>query len=110
VPPGLRATAIAIGNAELVVLSFPVERADLRAARSLTSAEAAVAELAIAGLSNAQIAERRGTSVRTVANQMASILRKLGCDSREQLAVRHARNELDPAHRQAGAHRARPAG
>lgn len=55
---------------------------------SLTEAERTVAALAAAGYSNALIASRRGTSVRTVVNQLASIYRKLGMESRYQL-VKH---------------------
>jgi len=51
----------------------------------LTEAEEAVALLAVEGLTNAEIASRRGRSNKTVANQLASIYRKLGVKSREQL-------------------------
>ena len=54
----------------------------------LTEAEADVARLAVEGLSNKQIAVRRGTSPRTVANQMASLFRKLGLASRPELLAR----------------------
>lgn len=60
----------------------------------LSRAEAEVATLAVRGLSNADIAEARNTSTRTVANQMASILRKLGVCSRRELAVRYVRGDL----------------
>jgi DNA-binding CsgD family transcriptional regulator len=52
---------------------------------SLTTAELEVARLAAQGRSNAEIAEARDTSVRTVANQMAKILRKLGVSSRADI-------------------------
>jgi DNA-binding NarL/FixJ family response regulator len=55
---------------------------------SLTTAEAAVATLAIEGLSNAAIARKRKTSVRTVANQLRSIYAKLAVGSRRQLRSR----------------------
>jgi len=54
---------------------------------ALTAAETAVARLAAAGLSNAEIGRRRGSTPRTVANQMAAVLRKLGLGSRHQLAA-----------------------
>jgi DNA-binding NarL/FixJ family response regulator len=38
----------------------------------------------IEGLSNSEIATARQTSVRTVANQVASILRKVGVRSRSE--------------------------
>jgi DNA-binding NarL/FixJ family response regulator len=53
----------------------------------LTSAERAVLELLLAGGTNLQIAQRRGTSQRTVANQVASILKKTGADSRRALRI-----------------------
>ena len=53
----------------------------------LTPSEREVAKLAREGLSNAAIAELRGTSPRTVANQLARIYRKLGCGSRVGLAL-----------------------
>ena len=54
---------------------------------SLTAAEAAVYALLVEGATNARIAEVRGTSERTVANQVASILRKLGAGSRRAVSV-----------------------
>ena len=53
----------------------------------MTPSELHVARLAAAGLSNADIARVRGSSVRTVANQMASVLRQLGVASRRALAT-----------------------
>lgn len=85
-PPGTRVRELEIGGETLLVISFPIRRADL--GTRLTDAEADVARLAIEGLSNAEIAKRRGTSLRTVANQMASILGKLGMQSRRELAAR----------------------
>ena len=74
-----------IGGQEFAVLAFPV-REPARALDSLTEAERAVATLVIDGLSNAEIATRRGTSVRTVANQLQSLYRKLNVASRLELA------------------------
>jgi len=55
---------------------------------TLTAAEAAVAALAAEGLGNAEIGRRRGTSPRTVANQLGSSYRKLGGASRTTLQAR----------------------
>lgn len=55
--------------------------------KDLTAAEEHVVALVLEGLSNAQIARRRGTRERTVANQLASIFRKLGVSSRSELAA-----------------------
>ena len=72
------------GKSEWLVLSFPVDRAGVPAA--LSAAERSVALAVVRGLSNAEIASERGTSMRTVANQVASIFRKLGAHSRLDLA------------------------
>ena len=69
----------------LLVLSFPVPTADLR--ERLTRSEAEIAGEIMAGHSNAEIARRRGTAVRTIANQVASIYRKLGVRSRLELGL-----------------------
>jgi DNA-binding CsgD family transcriptional regulator len=53
----------------------------------LTGAELEVAAALIEGASNQRIAGARGFSVRTVANQVASIFRKLGVRSRGELAA-----------------------
>jgi DNA-binding CsgD family transcriptional regulator len=52
----------------------------------LTESEYEVALLALRGSSNRDIAARRGTSVRTVANQLRSVYRKLRIRSRAGLA------------------------
>jgi DNA-binding NarL/FixJ family response regulator len=74
----------------LFVISRSIVPPALREAAGLTAAEAEVAALAARGHSNLEIANKRGTSARTVANQMASILRKLEVPSRRQLSVRFA--------------------
>jgi DNA-binding CsgD family transcriptional regulator len=53
----------------------------------LSAAERDVAALILRGRDNASIANLRGTSVRTVANQVASIFNKLGVRSRAELAA-----------------------
>lgn len=53
----------------------------------LTGAENEVCQLMLGGLSNAEIAGARGTSVNTVENQAASIFRKLDVCSRAELAA-----------------------
>ena len=58
---------------------------------ALTRAELAVATALIEGASNREIAAARGSSVRTVANQVASIFRKLGVRSRGELVTTGAR-------------------
>ncbi|MDJ0790082.1 MAG: LuxR C-terminal-related transcriptional regulator [Myxococcota bacterium] len=53
----------------------------------LTRAEREVAELVVSGRSNAEIARLRGTAQNTVANQVASIFRKLSIQSRTELGA-----------------------
>lgn len=94
-PHGARVSALRVNGSELRVISFPVQPPS-PAAVPLSRVECEVAELAACGLTNAEIAERRGRSVRTVANQMAAILRKLGLGSRRELAAHFARGSLRP--------------
>jgi DNA-binding CsgD family transcriptional regulator len=53
----------------------------------LTQAEQDVLALVRSGLSNHEIAVARGTSINTVANQLASLLRKTGATNRRALLV-----------------------
>jgi DNA-binding NarL/FixJ family response regulator len=59
---------------------------------ALTPSERSVLALVVAGASNAAIARSRASSVRTVANQVASLLDKLGADSRFDLIRRYGRS------------------
>lgn len=77
-----------MGEAEFLVLSYPAAPPALPA--SLTASERGVATGLLAGLSNREIALSRGVAVRTVANQVASVLRKAGVRSRFELARKHA--------------------
>jgi DNA-binding CsgD family transcriptional regulator len=76
--------ALATDDEDFVVLSFPLPR-DGR--ETLSPAESEVASLLMAGRTNAEIAALRGTSLRTTANQVASLFRKLGVRSRLQLVT-----------------------
>jgi DNA-binding CsgD family transcriptional regulator len=90
----VRVSEIVIGGERLVVLSLPLDPPGGSSFRdALTPAEAEVASLACAGLTNAEIAARRGASVRTVANQIAAVLRKTGAASPRELAARWAARE-----------------
>lgn len=81
------------GDEDVVVLRMPVRGQHLRS--QLTGSEVAVVELVCAGLSNAEIAARRGSSKRTIANQLASIFKKLSVGSRHELIVLVAECGLD---------------
>jgi DNA-binding NarL/FixJ family response regulator len=63
-------------------------------AAPLTRAELAVARELVRGLSNREIAALRGTSVCTVANQVAALMRRLGLRSRAEVAMRLATVDL----------------
>ena len=68
---------------EFMVVSCP--NPSLTEYDQLTTSEKAVARAVIDGLSNAEIAQRRDRSPRTIANQVKTIFRKLGVSSRAEL-------------------------
>lgn len=72
---------------ELAIFSWEAERP---AAPALTDAERDVLARIAAGASNEAIARARKSSPRTVANQVASLLRKLGAASRYELIRRYS--------------------
>jgi DNA-binding NarL/FixJ family response regulator len=82
-PKGLSLRRLRARGVELAVLSFP-----LPSGEALTTAEVALLRELIGGRSNKQIAADRATSVRTVANQVAALLKKCGAESRADLAAR----------------------
>ncbi len=82
-PAELRAAVVTIEREEYLLLEWPLRSRELPA--PLTPAEREVARLLLAGLSNAGIANRRATRVRTVAKQVASVYSKLGVGSRLEL-------------------------
>ena len=75
-----------MGGVEIAVISYRLDGP----AAGLTDAETNIVELLFEGFSNAEIAEARGTSTRTVANQLAALYRKLGVTSRSELVARLA--------------------
>lgn len=83
-PPGLAVDGAGGGDDACLVLSFPI--APPRRAQ-LTRAEREVVDGILAGLPNRAIAERRGVSPRTVANQIARLFTKLRVDSRLGLVL-----------------------
>lgn len=70
-------------------------RADVELAWQLPPAEFEACELFLHGLSYRQIAKRRRTSVRTIANQLSAVFRRLGISGRLQLLARVASASLD---------------
>jgi DNA-binding NarL/FixJ family response regulator len=83
-PAGLEAWTLDLEGDSFVVLEYPLPRPPVSLA-PLTPAEREVASLTVLGLSNADIARRRASRPRTIANQLASIFRKLGVCSRLEL-------------------------
>jgi DNA-binding CsgD family transcriptional regulator len=69
-----------------VVFSFPVCLPG--PPLELSAAERAVVTAALAGKTNGEIGRERRTSARTIANQLASAYRKIGVQSRGELAAR----------------------
>lgn len=70
------------GDEEFIVVSWPIDETPT----ALSAAERDVASLVAEGKTNAEIARARRTSIRTIANQVAAILRKLGVPSRHHVA------------------------
>lgn len=66
-------------------LELRSDRLELPLSDGLTASELAVVGLVVEGYSHAEIAARRRTSVRTVANQIASVYKKLKVSGRIEL-------------------------
>ncbi|AKV00214.1 hypothetical protein AKJ09_06877 [Labilithrix luteola] len=79
--------SVRVGTAHLDVLVANTKMNPEALAR-LTEAEREVASAVSRGLDNAAIALARGTSVRTIANQLRRIFEKLGVKSRGELGAR----------------------
>ena len=84
-PSGLALHEVKIGSDEYVLLSFPIPTWHLP--EGLSEAEQAVVIAVLKGASNEDVARVRGTSPRTVANQLRSIFTKLKVSSRVELAL-----------------------
>ena len=87
-PPALQALTFRVGRDEFAVLSFPA--APLEAPHALSEAERQIVAAVLQGKSNEDIARERGTSARTVANQIQNVFGKLSVTSRAELAARLA--------------------
>jgi DNA-binding CsgD family transcriptional regulator len=83
-PTGLRFEGVEDGGNTLIV-SFRLPETNWESL--LTGTELQIAREVLAGLSNADIGRKRGTAVRTIANQVASIYRKLRVRSRLELSL-----------------------
>jgi DNA-binding NarL/FixJ family response regulator len=71
---------------ELVLAGGRPRRVRATGPRSLTAAQQKVAQLAAAGRTNRQIAEDLFVTIKTVETHLATVYRKLGIATREQLA------------------------
>lgn len=74
-----------IGTETLAIISWPVVAPTKTV--PLSAAEEEVLRGVVMGQSNAEIAKARGTSPRTVANQIAALLRKFEVGSRYELVL-----------------------
>jgi DNA-binding CsgD family transcriptional regulator len=63
---------------------------------SLSRAERDVVQAVLSGRSNVEIATTRGTSIKTIGNQLHAIYRKLGVGSRHELAALLTREIVRP--------------
>lgn len=86
-----------VGGDAYALLVWPDAGAARRLTGRLSLAEREVVQLIATGSSNATIAQRRGSSPRTVANQVASIFRKLRVHSRLELYALLARSARSDA-------------
>ena len=85
VPRDLRVAGLDAGGGEanLVVVSFALPAPTLPDV--LTATEREIASAILDGASDKEIADQRGTSRKTVANQIAAVFRKLEVNSRAEL-------------------------
>ena len=83
VPRDLAVSKLRVGEDELAVFSMAL--GSVAVVRGLTDAQRDVLKRIVDGESNAEIAEGRGTSARTVANQVAEIFRHFDVRSRAAL-------------------------
>jgi DNA-binding NarL/FixJ family response regulator len=90
---GARTFRIVLDGEQFLVISEPLIPPPHG---KLTPAELEVARAMVQGASNAEIARLRGTSVRTIANQVASILSRLGAKSRAHVAAKLALVDFAP--------------
>ena len=83
-PPEMQGWNCTLEGRPVLVLAYSLP--SLPSFPQLTKAEAELARQLLLGASNREIAKSRGTSRFTVANQIASIFRKLEVHSRAELA------------------------
>jgi DNA-binding NarL/FixJ family response regulator len=84
--PRVQSAQFRFAGRDFLVVSLAGDEPELLA--DLPPAERDVALAVLRGRSNAEIARARGTSLGTIAKQVASIFRRLGVASRAELAGR----------------------
>ena len=84
-------TLVARDDRELSVIAVP--RPDRCLGAELPSAELAVIRCLVEGLSHGEIARLRGTSTRTIANQIGAVFRRLHVSGRNELVQRLFREQ-----------------
>lgn len=94
-PTSLEVRTLWVDGEEFALFEWPAPDAESDA--KLTPSEREVLALLAAGSSNQQIAQARGVSVRTVANQVASLLDKLNAASRYELIRRFGHQPGGPS-------------
>jgi DNA-binding NarL/FixJ family response regulator len=92
-PEGLVAWRFDVEGDAFAVFECRPARPRVQRASNLTPAECDVVSLIAQGLSNTDIARRRGSRPRTVANQLANIFRKLRVCSRLEVQACVGRGE-----------------
>jgi len=80
---GPRVSRMRVGGEDILVLSVPLPR--LRYPEGTTSAEHAIIDAVLQGLTVKEIAEQRGASLRTVTTQLGAIFRKAAVNSQAEL-------------------------
>ncbi|HET7539041.1 MAG TPA: helix-turn-helix transcriptional regulator [Polyangiaceae bacterium] len=80
------------GGCTIVTLPRP----DLALSNLLSDAELQICRMLLEGSTHAEMAAVRGTSRRTIANQLAAIFRKLKVSGRLELVTRLAQRRLNP--------------
>jgi DNA-binding CsgD family transcriptional regulator len=92
VPSGASARTVRLDDDEYLIVAMPLP--SWRLPEQLTDAERDVVLAVLRGKTNDEVARGRGTSVRTVANQLTSVFAKLGVSSRIELAHRLRRKNF----------------
>ncbi len=90
-PAGLQVETFESAGETFAIIEVPC--APRRDDAHLTRTQRNILDLLLAGCSNAEIARKRGRSVRTVAHQVDSIFRRLGVGSRLELFALCAKAE-----------------